>query len=211
MVGIFLSVMFKNLFGFILPKEREPMLLIVGLGNPGSEYERNRHNIGFVAIDKIASDYNFSAFRSKYLGLYSEGRIGTTKVGLLKPQTFMNNSGQSVVAASKFYKIPTDKIIVFFDELDLEPNKVRVKNGGGNAGHNGLKSIQAHLGTPNFKRVRIGIGHPGDKKKVSNYVLGNFAKSDQDWLNPLIDALSSHVDLLVRGDEELYMTKVADR
>ena len=185
-----------------------PVYLLVGLGNPGDKYKSNRHNIGFMAMDVIAADYIFSPFRSKFQGQISEGRIGGQKIALLKPETFMNNSGQSVAAAAKFFKIEPENIIVFHDELDLMPGKARVRLGGGNAGHNGLKSIQAHLGSPNTWRVRIGIGHPGDKNRVSGYVLSDFAKIDQDWVERLLPALSKNIDLLLQGKDSDYMSKV---
>ena len=184
------------------------MILIVGLGNPGAKYEKNRHNAGFMALDQIAEDYSFPAFKTKFQGHFAEGRIDGAKVALLKPQTFMNESGRSVQAAAKFYKIPPAQIIVFFDELDLEPGKIRVKTGGGNAGHNGLKSMQAHSGTPDFVRVRIGIGHPGDKAKVSNYVLSDFSKTERAQLEKLLPALSQHLPLLLAGEDSNYMSKV---
>ncbi len=174
-----------GLFG----KSSSDMVLFVGLGNPGDKYQGNRHNVGFWVIDEIASDHLFPAFKSKFQGEFSEGRIGKLKIGLLKPQTYMNESGRSVAAAAKFYKIPPERIIVFHDELDIQPAQLRTKMGGGNAGHNGLKSIQAHLGTADFIRVRIGIGHPGDKNKVSNYVLSDFAKAEK----PAIEALVSKI------------------
>jgi peptidyl-tRNA hydrolase, PTH1 family len=188
--------------------EEKPMYLIVGLGNPGDKYAKNRHNIGFMVIDRIAEDYGFSPFRKKFQGLITEGRIGSVKVALLKPETFMNNSGQSVKAAASFYKIEADHVIAFHDELDLTPGKVRMRLGGGNAGHNGLKSIQAHLATPDFKRVRMGIGHPGHKDKVSPYVLGDFAKADQDWVERLNEALSKYIELLILQKDSDYMSKV---
>ncbi|MCD8519729.1 MAG: aminoacyl-tRNA hydrolase [Alphaproteobacteria bacterium] len=185
------------------------MILICGLGNPGSEYEKNRHNVGFMVVDAIADEYGIGPFKSKYQGEFAEGRIGSHKVALLKPQTYMNNSGQSVAAAAKFYKIPPENIIVFFDELDLEPGKTRAKKGGGNAGHNGLKSLDAHMGTPDYWRVRIGIGHPGDKARVTGHVLGNFAKADEEWLERLLAALSKHLPLMLDFDDGQYMSKVA--
>jgi PTH1 family peptidyl-tRNA hydrolase len=185
--------------------------LIAGLGNPGDKYARNRHNIGFMIVDEIARAYNFPSFRVKYQGLLSEGTIDGTKVVLLKPQTYMNLSGQSVAAAAKFYKIPVNRIIALHDELDLAPGKMRVKTGGGNAGHNGLKSMQAHLNSPDFVRVRLGIGHPGDKDRVSGYVLSDFAKSEANWLNLLIEAVSDYAPLLLRGQESDFMSKVAAR
>lgn len=186
------------------------MWLLVGLGNPGDEYADNRHNAGFLALDRIAEEYGFPAFRNKFHGAFSEGKIAGEKVILLKPQTYMNESGQSVAAAAKFFKIPPARIAAFHDELDLEPFKVRVKCGGGNAGHNGLKSIQAHLGTPDFWRVRIGIGHPGDKDRVHSYVLSDFSKAEQKTLPAYLGALSRHVELLLSGKESDYMTRVAE-
>lgn len=200
--------MFSKLFP-AKAKDDPPMFLIVGLGNPGDEYAKNRHNVGFMAVDALAGDYGFPAWKSKFSGHLSEGRIDGIKIILLKPQTFMNLSGQSVAAAAKFYKIPPANIIAFFDELDLEPAKVRHKFGGGNAGHNGLKSMEAHLGTASFQRIRIGIGHPGHKDRVTGHVLGNFAKSDQIWLEPLLAALSKYAPDLVQGRENDYMSKVA--
>lgn len=185
------------------------MKLFVGLGNPGDKYANNRHNIGFMLMDAVAQDYGFSSFRSKFDAEFTEGRIGDEKVVLLKPQTYMNNSGQAVQKAAKFFKVEPKDIFVFHDELDIEPFKMRVKLGGGLAGHNGLKSIKQHLGTPEFYRVRMGIGHPGDKNRVSGYVLSDFAKAEQDGLNKFIEACNDYIDLLVKGEDELYMTKVA--
>lgn len=198
-----------SMFSFLKKPPASDMILLCGLGNPGSEYAKNRHNVGFMAIDRIAEDHNIGPFKSKYQGEFAEGRIGNHKVALLKPQTFMNLSGQSVAAAAKFYKIPPEKIIVFFDELDLEPGKTRTKKGGGTAGHNGLKSLDAHLGTPEYWRVRIGIGHPGDKARVTGHVLGDFAKADADWLDALLGALSKHIALMLEFDDNQYMSKVA--
>jgi PTH1 family peptidyl-tRNA hydrolase len=197
------------MFSFFKKPPASDMILICGLGNPGSEYAKNRHNVGFMAVDQIADEYGIGPFKSKYQGEFAEGRIGAHKVALLKPQTFMNNSGQSVAAAAKFYKIPPEKIIVFFDDLDLEPGKTRAKKGGGNAGHNGLKSIDAHIGTPEYWRVRIGIGHPGDKARVTGHVLGDFAKADGEWLERLLKALAKHLPLMLDFDDNHYMTKVA--
>lgn len=185
------------------------IILLVGLGNPGSEYAKNRHNIGFMAIDQIAGDYKFPSFKSKFQGELSENNIDGQKVILLKPQTFMNLSGQSVQATAKFYKIPPAQVFVYHDELDLDAGKTRLKLGGGNAGHNGLKSMQQHMGTPDFWRVRLGIGHPGDKERVHGHVLSDFAKADQVWLERLIPALSKHLPLLLSGKGEDYMSKVA--
>ncbi len=186
------------------------MWLLVGLGNPGDKYAKNRHNIGFMALDAIADESGFPPWRDKFQGALSEGKIAGEKVALLKPQTMMNESGQSVGKASKFYKIPPENILVFHDELDLKNATVRIKKGGGNAGHNGLRSIQDHLGTPDFWRVRIGIDHPGDKNRVSGYVLSDFAKSDQDWVEDLISALAQNVGALIEGKNDDFMTRVAE-
>lgn len=185
------------------------MWMVVGLGNPGAEYTRNRHNIGFMADDAIAARWDFPDFRTKFRGLVAEGPLGGEKTLLLKPQTFMNLSGESVAEAARFYKIDPTHIVVFHDELDLPPGKVRVKTGGGNAGHNGLKSIDAHLGTPDYIRVRLGIGHPGDRERVHGHVLSDFSKADADWLAPLLDALAEQAPLLIRGQAAEFMTRLA--
>lgn len=185
------------------------MWLLVGLGNPGDKYEYNRHNIGFLAVDAIADTYGFPAYKKKYQGLMAEGSIDGEKVILLKPQTYMNNSGQSVGEAAKFYKIPLDHIAVFHDELDLAAGKIRTKKGGGNAGHNGLRSMDSHLNSNDYWRIRLGIGHPGDKAMVHNHVLSDFSKSDLIWLKPLIEAIGDHAPLLVRGKDNEFMSKVA--
>jgi PTH1 family peptidyl-tRNA hydrolase len=182
--------------------------LLAGLGNPGGEYENNRHNIGFMAADEIAARHRFPPFRKKFEGLFSEGSIGGRKVILLKPQTYMNLSGQSVKAAARFFKVDPAHIVVFHDELDLPPRNARANQGGGNAGHNGLKSIDAHLGTPEYWRVRLGIGHPGDRDKVQSHVLKDFAKADKVWLEPLLKALADHAELIMR-DMASYMNKVS--
>jgi len=184
------------------------MLLIAGLGNPGPRYAGNRHNIGFMAVDEIHRDPSFSPWSQKFKGEISEGRIGAEKVLLLKPQTFMNASGESVAAAAAFYKIEPASIIVLHDELDLPPGKVRVKTGGGHGGHNGLRSIDAHLGRE-YRRVRLGIGHPGAKELVSPYVLGDFAKVDQEWLRPLLEDVARNVDLLASGDDAGFMNRLS--
>ena len=184
------------------------MYLLVGLGNPGSDYAGNRHNIGFMAVDDIHRHYSFQPFRSKFQGEVADGTIGGDKVLLLKPTTYMNESGRSVAEAARFYKIEAEHVIVLHDELDLAPGKIRVKKGGGLAGHNGLKSIAAHIG-PDFHRVRIGIGHPGEKGRVTGHVLKNFSKSDQDWVEPLLDAMKLSVDKLIHGDDAGFSTKVA--
>ncbi len=186
------------------------MWLLVGLGNPGDEHAKHRHNIGFMVLDAIADEVGFPSWRSKFQGEMSEGKMGDDKVVLLKPQTYMNESGQSVGKAAKFYKIPPEKIIVFHDELDLKNATVRIKKGGGNAGHNGLRSIQDHLSTPDFWRTRIGIGHPGDKNRVSGYVLSDFAKADQDWVETVIGGLANSCDLIVRDGPEAYGKKVSE-
>ena len=184
------------------------MILLVGLGNPGEKYERTRHNIGFMAIDEIADALSFGPERSKHQGILREGTVGTEKVITLKPQTYMNESGRSVAAVAKFYKLDPSEIIVFHDELDLIPGKLRMKTGGGHAGHNGLRSIHAHLGEA-YRRVRLGIGHPGDKSKVSGYVLRDFAKADADWLGPLLAAMAREATWLVKGEDQRFQTAVA--
>jgi PTH1 family peptidyl-tRNA hydrolase len=198
------------MLSFLKGSKNSDALLFAGLGNPGGEYEGHRHNIGFMAIDKIAAEYNFPPFRRKFEGLFSEGSIDGHKIILLKPMTYMNNSGQSVKAAAKFFKVTPAQVVVFHDEIELEPSKVRIKIGGGNAGHNGLKSIQAHLGTPDFKRVRLGVGHPGNKERVHGHVLSDFSKTEcKQWLETLLDGLASHAALLAAGDEAGYMNKIA--
>lgn len=186
------------------------MLIFTGLGNPGLKYAGNRHNIGFMALDRIASDHGFGPWRAKFQGEVSEGRLSTQKVVLLKPSTFMNNSGQSVGAALSFYKLTTDDLTVFHDELDLAPGKVRVKTGGGHAGHNGLRSIHAHA-DPDYQRVRLGIGHPGHKDRVSGYVLGDFAKADQDWLDDVLRGVSDGAAELASGESGKFLNAVALR
>ncbi len=187
------------------------MLLIVGLGNPGAKYANNRHNIGFMAVDAIADAHGFSAPKSKFSGQVREGFIetenGRVKALVLKPMTFMNESGRSVGAAAQFYKIPKDKIVVFHDELDLDAGKFRMKLGGGIAGHNGLRSIKAQVGGE-FRRARMGIGHPGRKEQVHSHVLSDFAKSDRDWVDTLLDACARASDLLAEGENEKFQTKV---
>ncbi|MDF3023360.1 MAG: aminoacyl-tRNA hydrolase [Alphaproteobacteria bacterium] len=184
------------------------MRLFVGLGNPGKQYQLNRHNIGFMALDVIVERHKFSDWEKKFQGLVSTGNLGGEKVLLLKPQTFMNVSGQSVQAAAAFYKILPDDIVVFHDELDLAPGKLRVKKGGGAAGHNGLRSIDEHLGQM-YWRVRLGIGHPGMKEMVSGYVLGNFGSVDEKWLVPLLSGIGENAERLAKGDTAGFMSKVA--
>jgi peptidyl-tRNA hydrolase, PTH1 family len=185
------------------------MLLWVGLGNPEPGMARNRHNIGFMAVDTIAIKYGFSPWRQRFKGLVSEGSVAGEKILALKPQTYMNESGVSVQQASAFYKLPPDVITAFHDELDLAPGKVRVKRGGGAAGHNGLRSMDRILGTQDYWRVRLGIGHPGQKERVLGHVLSDFMKEDREWLLPVLDAVADAAPLLVQGKPEDFMTKVA--
>lgn len=186
------------------------MKLFVGLGNPGAKYARNRHNIGFMALDRLASDHGFGPWRTKFQGDVTEGRLGTEKVWLLKPATFMNNSGQSVGEAMRFWKIDLPDLTVFHDELDLAPGKVRVKQGGGHAGHNGLRSIHAHVGA-DYQRVRLGIGHPGHKDRVSGYVLSDFAKAEEGWLDDVLRGVSDGAAELAKGDSGRFLNAVALR
>ena len=184
------------------------MRLLVGLGNPGTAYSRNRHNIGFMAADEIVRRHNFSSWKSKFQGDIAEGSIDGEKVLVLKPGTFMNLSGQSAGAAATFYKIAPEDVFVFYDELDLVPGKMRIKKGGGSGGHNGIKSLDSHLGL-DYWRVRLGIGHPGHKDRVHGYVLGDFAKSDQPWVEALLDGVARHLPLLLAGNHNEYMSKIA--
>jgi PTH1 family peptidyl-tRNA hydrolase len=186
------------------------MRLLVGLGNPGEKYARNRHNIGFMAVDRIAEDHGFSPWRRKFHGLVSEGRLGGEKVILLKPETYMNLSGQAVSEAMHYYKLTPEDVIVFHDELDLAPGRCRCKTGGGHAGHNGLRSIHAHIGD-GYHRVRIGIGHPGHKDRVTAHVLGDFSKADAAWLDDLLRGISDGAPALARGDTAAFMNAVARR
>jgi len=184
------------------------MLIIAGLGNPGAKYAGHRHNIGFMAVDAIAGAHGFSPWRSKFQAEICDGRLGTEKVLLMKPQTFMNLSGQAVGEAMRFYKLTPDDVIVLYDELDLAPGKVRVKTGGGHAGHNGIRSLHQHIG-PDFTKVRLGIGHPGDKQLVTNHVLGDFAKADRDWLDDLLRGIADGAPKLAAGDASGFMNAVA--
>ena len=186
------------------------MKLFVGLGNPGSKYAGNRHNIGFMALDQIASDHSFAPWRGKFQGQLSEGRLGREKVILLKPETFMNLSGQSVGETMRFFKLAPADITVFHDELDLIPGKCRVKMGGGHAGHNGLRSLHQHIG-PDYQRVRLGIGHPGHKDRVSAYVLHDFVKADSKWLDDLLRGIGDGAPHLAEGDASKFMNAVALR
>jgi len=186
------------------------MKLWVGLGNPGAKYAGNRHNIGFMALDRIAADHGFAPWRSKFQGELAEGLLAGGKVLLLKPMTFMNLSGQSVVEAVRFHKLALTDITVFHDEIDLAPGRLRVKTGGGHAGHNGLRSIHAHLGE-GYHRVRLGVGHPGHKDAVAHYVLHDFARADRDWLDPLLQGISEGAPALATGDAARFQNAVALR
>jgi len=184
------------------------MRLLVGLGNPGPKYARHRHNVGFLAMDAIASRHGFPPFRQRFQGEVSEGRLGNERVALLKPLTYMNESGRSVGAAARFYKLAPPDVVVMHDELDLAPGKVRVKQGGGAAGHNGLRSIDAHLGN-DYWRVRIGIGHPGHPDRVTGWVLNDFTKADAEWLEAMLDAVADAAPLIAAGDAANFMNRVA--
>ena len=184
------------------------MKLIVGLGNPGEKYERNRHNIGFMAVDEIARGYGFGPWKKRFQGYTAEGQVGLEKCILLKPSTYMNESGRAVGEAMRFYKLPLADVIVIHDEIDLKPGAIRVKKGGGNAGHNGLKSISAHVGN-DYVRVRLGVDHPGDKALVAPYVLQDFAKSDRDWLVPLLEGVARGMAKLVEGSEAAFLGEAA--
>jgi PTH1 family peptidyl-tRNA hydrolase len=184
------------------------MLIIAGLGNPGSTYSGNRHNIGFMAVDAIQRRPGFAPWSKKFKALISEGELGGEKVLLVKPQTFMNLSGEAVGEAVRFYKLGSENVIAIYDELDLLPGKARIKTGGGHGGHNGVKSLDAHLGRE-YRRLRLGIGHPGSKELVHNHVLGDFAKSDHIWLSPLLDALAENAEMLAKGEDSQLMNKLA--
>lgn len=183
------------------------MLLLVGLGNPGARHAGNRHNIGFMAVEAIAKRHGFPPWRRRFQGVAAEGNLGNRRALLLLPGTFMNESGRAVAEAAKFYKVALDDIVVFHDELDLPPGKLRIKVGGGNAGHNGLRSITAHLGN-DYKRVRLGIGHPGNKDIVHAYVLSDFAKSERGWVAALCEAIADSAPLLARGEDANFQNKV---
>lgn len=184
------------------------MKLLVGLGNPGAKYARNRHNVGFMALERIAAEHGAGPWRKKFQGQVAEAVIAGEKVLLLKPETYMNESGRAVGEAARFLKVPISDVVVLYDEIDLAPGKLKVKVGGGNAGHNGLRSISAHLDN-DYVRVRIGVGHPGHKDLVANYVLNDFAKADQVWLEPLLDAIAKCASRLVTGNSERFLTDVA--
>ncbi len=186
------------------------MKLIVGLGNPGAKYEGNRHNIGFMALDRIAADHGLGPWKPRFQGLVAEGRLGGTRVTLLKPQTFMNLSGQSVGEAMRYLKLTPADVIVLHDELDLAPGKVRAKLGGGHAGHNGLRSLHQHIGAE-YGRVRLGIGHPGHKDRVAPYVLSDFAKAEQEGLDDLLRGIAEGAPMLADGDSARFLNAVAAR
>jgi len=186
------------------------MKLFVGLGNPGAKYAHNRHNIGFMALERIADDHGFAPWRAKFQGQLTEGRLGREKIVLLKPGTFMNLSGQSVGEAMRFYKLDSTDVIVFHDELDLAPAKVRLKSGGGHAGHNGLRSIHQHI-SPHYDRVRLGIGHPGHKDRVAGYVLSDFAKADENWLDDVMRGISDGAPYLADDEGPKFLNAVALR
>lgn len=184
------------------------MKLFVGLGNPGRSYAKHRHNVGFMAVDHIADHHNFGSWKSKFQGEVSDGRLEGERILLLKPQTYMNESGRSVAAAARYLKIPPDDVVVFYDEIDLAAGKLKVKAGGGNAGHNGLRSISQHFDNE-YQRVRIGVGHPGDKSQVSNYVLSNFAKIDLTWLEPMLDEIAQAAPHLANDDSAKFLSEIA--
>jgi peptidyl-tRNA hydrolase, PTH1 family len=184
------------------------MKILVGLGNPGEKYERNRHNVGFEALDAIAKRYGAPAWRKRFQGAATEVDIGRQRYLLLKPATYMNESGRSLGEAARFFKMSPADVIVFHDEIDLEPGKLRVKLGGGHAGHNGLKSISAHIGN-DYQRVRIGVGHPGNRDAVAHYVLHDFARADRDWLDPLLAAIAQALPSLLGGQDAKFMNEVA--
>jgi PTH1 family peptidyl-tRNA hydrolase len=185
------------------------MKLWVGLGNPGPEHARQRHNIGFMALDAIAARHRFSPWRQRFRGLFAEGTIAGVRILALKPETYMNESGTAVQPAAFFYKLKPEALSVFHDELDLAPGRVRVKKGGGAAGHNGLRSIDRQLGAQDYWRIRLGIGHPGQKERVHGHVLGDFAKGDREWLDALLDAVADAAPMLAEGRTEEFMTRVA--
>ncbi len=183
------------------------MHVIAGLGNPGKEYARHRHNIGFVAVDAIHGAGNFAPWREKFKALVAEGRLAGDKAILIKPMNSMNRSGEAIGPAMRFYKLDCEHLTVIYDELDLPSGRFKVRDGGGNNGHNGLKSIDAHVGKT-YRKLRLGIGHPGDKARVNSHVLGNFSRADQDWLDPLVDAIAINARLLVADDPSQFMNKV---
>ncbi|MEE9313217.1 MAG: aminoacyl-tRNA hydrolase [Rhizobiaceae bacterium] len=186
------------------------MLIIVGLGNPGTKHAKQRHNVGFMAVDEIHRHENFSPWKVRFQALVSEGQLGGVKTLLIKPTTFMNESGRAVGEAARFYKVELPDIIVLYDELDLASGKIRIKTGGGSGGHNGIRSLDAHLGKE-YRRVRIGIDHPGHKDRVTGHVLGDFAKADYIWLEPMLDEIGRNADYLAKGDDAGFMNRIALR
>jgi PTH1 family peptidyl-tRNA hydrolase len=186
------------------------MVLLVGLGNPGQDYAKNRHNIGFMAVDEIARRYSFGPWRRRFQGQAADGRLSGKRAFALKPETYMNESGRAVTQAMRYYRLEPEDVIVLYDEIDLDAGKVRCKQGGGNAGHNGLRSLDSHIGR-NYVRVRLGIGHPGDRDRVSSHVLGNFSNADMMWVTNVIDAVSDAVPALAIGDIPGFSNQVAQR
>ena len=184
------------------------MLLLAGLGNIGPEYARHRHNVGFMAIDRIHAKYGFGPFRRRFHAMTAEGELAAVKTLLLKPTTYMNESGRAIGEAAQFFKLAPKEIVVIHDEIALNAGKLRVKKGGGTAGNKGIKSIDDHIG-PEFRRVRIGVGHPGEKSEVASFVLHDFAKADQTWLDPLLDAIAEHAPLLAAGRDDQFMNKIS--
>ncbi|MGN6146106.1 MAG: aminoacyl-tRNA hydrolase [Mesorhizobium sp.] len=183
------------------------MQILAGLGNPGAKYANNRHNVGFMAADAIARRHSFSPWSKKFQAEIAEGRLGGDKVLLIKPQTFMNLSGQAVGEALRFYKLDPSAVTVLYDEIDLAPGKLRIKVGGGSGGHNGIRSLDQHIGQ-NYRRVRIGVGHPGVREMVQGHVLGDFSKADREWLDVLLDSIAGAADMLARGDDSGFMNRV---
>jgi peptidyl-tRNA hydrolase, PTH1 family len=183
------------------------MVLFVGLGNPGARHAQNRHNVGFMAADAIASRHAFAPWRRRFQGEAAEGALGGQRALLLKPTTYMNESGRAVAEAVRFYKLPLRDVVVLYDEIDLPPGKLRVKTGGGNAGHNGLRSLSAHIGN-DYRRVRLGIGHPGHKDLVQHHVLSDFAKSERPWVEALVGAVADNADFLARGEDASFQNKI---
>jgi PTH1 family peptidyl-tRNA hydrolase len=196
--------------GTMTEEFEEPMQIWVGLGNPGAQYAMNRHNVGFMALDAIAEVHHFDPPKKAFQGWAQQGRIGSERILLLKPATYMNESGRAIGEAMRFFKKDVGDVTVFHDELDLAPFKVKVKMGGGTAGHNGLRSTDAHIGN-DFRRVRIGIGHPGHKDRVTKYVLGNYAKAEMDDLSDMLGAIAAEADWLAKGDDARFMNEVALR
>lgn len=186
------------------------MVLLVGLGNPGQDYAKNRHNIGFMAVDEIVERHGFGPWRRRFQGQAADGRLSGKRAFALKPETYMNESGRAVTAAMRYYRLEPEDVIVLYDEIDLEAGKVRCKQGGGNAGHNGLRSLDSHIGR-NYVRVRLGIGHPGDRDRVSSHVLGNFSKADMKWVTDVIDAVSDAIPALAIGDIPGFSNQVAQQ